>query len=163
MPACFSKPLMPYGITDDLRIELAEHHASQHPRRGMPAIHAPSADDTIMMFPDYGTVKVVQGIRPFRRISVLLHAGYFSQRRFDTYVRQYTAGQLVRIQAHHSYRIEVDEGGDLERPWLFHVAKTVQTRKVDRQTFLALLDLLQYEGFCARSGRSQACAVHAIG
>ena len=153
MPACFSKPLMPYGITDDLRIELAEHHASQRPRRSIPVMHAPSAADTIMLFPDYGTVKVVQGIRPFRRISVLLHAGYFSQRRFDTYVREYTAGQLVRIQAHHSYRFDADEGGDLERPWLFHVAKAVQTRKVDRQTFLSLLDLLQYDRFWARSGR----------
>ena len=152
MPACFSKLALPYGIGEDYRIEIAEHHAGQRPRRGMPAIHAPSADDEIMMFPDYGTVRHVQGDRPFRRIRVLLHAGYFSQSRFDKYVREYTAGQLVRLQAHHSYVIDCYESDRLEHPWLFRVAKAVKTAKVSRETFLALLDLLNYDKLCMRSG-----------
>jgi hypothetical protein len=111
MPACFSKLALLYGIGENYRIELVEHHAGQRPRRGMYAIHAPSADDEIMMFPDYGTVRHVRGDRPFRRIRVLLDAGYFSQSRFGKYVREYTAGQLVRLQAHHSYYIDCYENG----------------------------------------------------
>ena len=152
MPAVLSRPVLPYGVGDDLRIELATFSGRQRGRRMQRGeAHPPSADDEIMPFPDYGVV--VEKLRPpsGRAVRVLLHAGYFSDRRFARYASEFLAGQFTRLQAHQSYAYVAHEADSV---WMFQLCRRLRTGKVDRQTFCSVLDALKYQEYCTRVGRA---------
>ena len=81
MPAVLSRPAVPYGVTDNYRIEYATHEGGR--RRMAREPFAPTANDRIMPLPDYGIVRQRFGDVPgFREVRIVAHAGYFSERRF---------------------------------------------------------------------------------
>ena len=140
MPSVLSVMLTPYH--EDLRIELAPVPM----RRAMPrVVHAPTYDDQIMLMRDYGVCKIVFGTRPFRQIQVYLHAGYFSERRFQRYCAEmHRAGTLTRLQAHHSYAVACTEPLPGSPPSLqWRILRSLREGKVDRTTFCGIMDLLQ--------------------
>ena len=139
---------MPYGVDEDYRIPLAPTPSRRPMSR---TTHAPTSADWIMDFPDYGVCKVCQGERPRRYIALYLHAGYFSQRRWDRYCTELKAGQLTRIQAHHSMAWAAEEHTSSQMNW--RIAKAVRTRKLSRAEFCDLLDLLGFLGLQVRAER----------
>ena len=108
------------------------------------AAHAPRSEDRIMLFEDYGCVKVMGGQRPFRNVLVYIHAGYSSERRFERYARELKAGQMTRLQAHHSYVFGAQEVMGDEK---WRICKTACTGKISREMFCCLLDLFKLWGY----------------
>ena len=152
MPAVLSRLALPYGVGEDYRIELATVTGRQRGRRMQRGeAHPPSADDEIMPFPDYGVVVEKLRTPSGRAVRVLLHAGYFSDRRFARYASEFLAGQVTRLQAHQSYAYLAHEADSV---WMFQLCRRLRTGKVDRQTFCSVLDALKYQEYCTRVGRA---------
>ena len=152
MPSVLSRLALPYGVAEDYRIDLATFTGRQRGRvmhRGAEA-HPISFWDTIMPFPDYGIVVVKLGYHGGTRvIRVALHAGGFSDRRFARYAREVLAGQMTRLQAHHSYMYTVFES---DSPWMFQLVSRLKTGKCSRAKFCNVLDVIQYQQYCVRNG-----------
>ena len=144
-----SKLAVPYGIGEDYRVEWATSGGNQRGRRMQREPFAPCASARIMPLPDYGLVRERFddgcGNRAYR---ILMHAGYFSERRFARYVREYLGGEMTRLQAHHSFGYQADKA---DNPWGYQLCRTVRTGKCSREVFCNLMDVLDYMQYCFRN------------
>ena len=150
MPAVLSRLALPYGIEQDYRIGLAAFSGNQRGRafRRSVEAHPISAHDSIMPLPDYGIVVEKLRTPDGRAVRLLLHAGYFSERRFARYAYEFKDGQLTRIQAHHSFAFLAVER---DCPWMYVLCRRLRTGKCNRETFCNVLDALQYRDFVSRA------------